>query len=236
MTLVRLILLLGLGLVAGSSALASETPVTATVLGSALQSRDPQELQYLIIQPLLDRYADSQGITVSAEELATYQAAKQRFMEEDRRRREMRRAELAARRKAEAFADKQREALSRELEVLEQLAAAEKDEASDADDPEIKTYAEEVARSFILRWKVNRALYRQYGGRIIFQQAGPEPFDAYRKFLEEHAEKGNFRIFDAGMEQEFWRYFTNDAMHQFYPPGSAEEARAFDLVLPVSDR
>ncbi len=236
MTLIRLILLLGLGLVAGSSALGSETPVTATVLGSALQTRDPQELQYLIIQPLLDRYAASQGITVSAEEIADYQTEKKRFMEEDRRRRETRRAELSAKLQAESLDGKQREALSQELDVLEQLAASDKDQSTDADDPEIKAYAEEIARSFILRWKVNRALYRRYGGRIIFQQAGPEPLDAYRTFLQEQAAQGTFRIFDAALEREFWRYFTNDAMHQFYPPGSAEEARAFEQVLPGADR
>jgi len=33
----------------------------------------------------------------------------------------------------------------------------------------------DMARSMIRQWKLNRALYRQYGGRLIRQQLGPEP-------------------------------------------------------------
>jgi heat shock protein HslJ len=54
----------------------------------------------------------------------------------------------------------------------------------------------EFARSIIEQWKVNRALYEQYGGRIIFQQLGPEPLDAYREFLEEKRREGAFEIND----------------------------------------
>lgn len=235
MTLMRMALLLGLGLAAGSLALASETPATATVLGSSLQTRDPQELQYLIIQPLLDRYAKEKGIEVSPEEIAAYQAEKARFMADDRRKRETRRAELGAQLQGAPPGGEGRDALARELAVLDSLAAMEGLEKDD-DTPEVSAYADQVARAFILRHKVNRALYCQYGGRVIFQQAGPEPLDAYRKFLEGQAAQGNFRIFDLTLEKEFWRYFTTDALHQFYPAGSQEEADAFDEILPGSGR
>lgn len=207
----------------------------ATVLGIGLQARDPQELQYLIVQRLLDRYAQEQGITVSTEEITSYLAAKQRFMKEDLQRREERRMELEAQLQTDESSGEAREALSRELAVLNSLSDMESQESAD-DSPEVRVYEEQIARSFILRHKINRALYRQYGGRVIFQQAGPEPLDAYRKFLEEHAEKGNFRIFDAGMEQEFWHYFTTDTLHEFFPSGSDEEAHAFDRILSESGR
>ena len=210
----------------------SEAPLVATVLGTEVRTSDPQEMQFIVIGKLLDRYAAGEGIAVTSGEVAEYLAAQERFMAGDRQRREARRAELAAMLKAETVLGEQREALSRELEVLEQLAASEKDEATEADDPEIKAYTEEVARSFILRWKVNRALYRQYGGRIIFQQAGPEPLDAYRRFLEEQAAQGNFRILKPDFVPEFWRYYVTDAIHDFYPPGSEAEADAFDRMFP----
>ena len=74
----------------------------------------------------------------------------------------------------------------------------------------------QMARSFVKSWKINKALYEKYGGRVIFQQAGPEPLDAYRDFLKEQEKKGAFQIRDKQYEPEFWRYFTNDAMHTFY--------------------
>ena len=82
------------------------------------------------------------------------------------------------------------------------------------------------ARSIIEQWKVNRALYEQYGGRTIFQQLGPEPLDAYRAFLEEKRREGAFEINDPELVAEFWRYFTDDSIHSFYQPDDPSGARA----------
>lgn len=85
----------------------------------------------------------------------------------------------------------------------------------------------QVAAAFIRQWKINRALYQQYGGRIIYQQGGPEPLDAYRTFLQARERQGAFTILNPAFEAEFWKYFLTDSIHSFYPKGSQEEARAF---------
>lgn len=84
-----------------------------------------------------------------------------------------------------------------------------------------------MGRALIRQWKLNRALFEQYGGRIIFQQLGPEPLDAYRQYLEERQAAGDFKIHQRSLEEQFWRYFTDDSMHSFYAPGSEAEAQAF---------
>ena len=81
----------------------------------------------------------------------------------------------------------------------------------------------------IERWKINRALYEEYGGRIIFQQLGPEPLDAYRTFLEERERAGDFQIDDKPLADAFWRYFTDDSIHVFMEAGSAQEKKAFSV-------
>ena len=86
-----------------------------------------------------------------------------------------------------------------------------------------------MGQSIIRQWKINRALYRQYGGRIIYQQLGPEPLDAYRQFLQEQQAAGAFRIVDPAFEDEFWWYFTDDSMHTFMERGSEDEAGAFTV-------
>ena len=118
------------------------------------------------------------------------------------------------------------QALAAELEALDQLAAGLDEPAGDAG--EEREAREQIASAFIRQWKINRALYRQYGGRIIFQQGGPEPLDAYRAFLEEQQEKGAFRIADKALEAEFWKYYRTDSLHSFYPAGSRQEAQAFE--------
>src|SRR3989337_173671 len=75
----------------------------------------------------------------------------------------------------------------------------------------------QMAQQFVQSWKINKALYEKYGGRVIFQQAGVEPLEAYRDFLKEQEKKGAFQILNQDYEASFWKYFINDAMHMFYP-------------------
>ena len=84
----------------------------------------------------------------------------------------------------------------------------------------------DFARAIIQQWKVNRALYDQYGGRIIYQQLGPEPLDAYREFLEDKRREGAFEIRDPEIATAFWRYFTDESIHSFYQPGDQAGAKA----------
>lgn len=91
---------------------------------------------------------------------------------------------------------------------------------------EVDAMQREMARAIIRQWKINKALQEQYGGRIIYQQLGPEPLDAYRQFLRQREADGAFAIRNQALEASFWRYFTDDAMHDFMTPGGADEARA----------
>lgn len=85
----------------------------------------------------------------------------------------------------------------------------------------------EMARAMIRQWKINRQLHRTYGGRVIHQQLGPEPLDAYRRFLDERQRAGAFAIHEKAFESAFWRYFTDDSRHSFFAPG--DEASAFEV-------
>ena len=80
-----------------------------------------------------------------------------------------------------------------------------------------------VAKVWVQRWKVFKALYEKYGGRAHYQQAGVEPFDAVREFLEEQEADGAFRIFDPAYEEEFWHYWRNEQLHRFVPEGKERE-------------
>lgn len=95
----------------------------------------------------------------------------------------------------------------------------------------VATMRQTMARSMIRQWKINRALYQQYGGRIIYQQFGPEPLDAYRLFLQESQQDGSFDIMDSSMEKDFWQYFVEDSIHSFYQQGSDAEKNAYTTPL-----
>jgi len=86
-----------------------------------------------------------------------------------------------------------------------------------------------MGRAIIRQWKINKALHNRYGGRIIYQQLGPEPLDAYRQFLEQRQREGAFTIYDKDLAAHFWRYFSDESIHDFMEPGSADEAQAYAI-------
>ncbi len=166
-----------------------QLPVAGEVLGTVIHTQDADELQYIVLQKLTDRYAAEKGIDVTDAEKSAYIAH-------------------------------MRAALSKDPNYTGPLPGSEKS-------AEDKAARDEIATAFIRQWKINRALYQHYGGRIIFQQGGPEPLDAYRKFLDDSAARGDFRITNPDLDAGFWRYYRDDSIHEFFKPGSAEEAKAF---------
>lgn len=207
-----------------------DAPLAAEVLGTKIHTGDPDEMQYVIIGKLLDRYAVEQGVEVSQEEIDAYIEGLRRTAKEDQMQKGQRRDELAEQMKLKTLTDAKRKALSLELDTLSEVLQLLDETAEDArtNPEEVRAARERVATAFIRQWEINRALYKQYGGRIIFQQGGPEPLDAYRKFLEAEEKKGAFTILNKAFEPEFWKYYVTDTMHSFYPEGSKEEARAFE--------
>ena len=92
---------------------------------------------------------------------------------------------------------------------------------------EVEAMRRQMGRAMILQWKVNRSLYQTYGGRIIYQQLGPEPLDAYRQYFEERQAAGDFSFKSSAAEAQFWDYFRNESRHDFMERGGADESRSF---------
>jgi len=67
-----------------------------------------------------------------------------------------------------------------------------------------------LANLFLPPWKLNRWLYKRYGGRVIAQQLGPEAIDAMRDFLKEHEAKGDFKIHDSDLKLAFWTPYLRE--------------------------
>ncbi len=232
---------LGIGLLAGGALAITKparaqqvygepsVPVAGKVLGTVIHTQDAEELRYVVLKHLTGPYAAEKGIVVTPAEKEAYVAHVQAALQQDRERREARHEELTRKLAAGHMSTEQRAALTAELDTLNTAIAAlgETRRAAAADQDEIKAARDDVAAAFIRQWKINRALYQEYGGRIIFQQGGPEPLDAYRKFLEEHQARGDFAIMNKNLEAGFWRYYRDDAIHSFYPSGSPGEAQAF---------
>ena len=204
-------------------------PLSATVLNTEIHTADPDEMRFVILAKLMERYAIEHHIEVRRQEIDAYLASLRRVAENHRKQNEARREDLTLRLNTETLTEDERASLSSQLESLNKLMET-LDEGMNAskEDPEaVRKDREQVAAAFIRQWKIDWALYKQYGGRIVLQQGGPEPLDAYRHFLEEQEKRGSFTILNKAFVAKFWDYYRNDTIHRFYPAGSLEEAQAF---------
>lgn len=209
--------------------------VIAVVLGKNITAQDRGRLSGLILGALLEQFAKDEKIGPTDEELDAFI---RRTEEEDRKnqiRFERDRQKLREELKSPSLDEREREKKESRLKTLESIlkSTREMKEQTRGMEEEIRRMERRMARHFVQAWKINKALFARYGGRVIFQQAGPEPLDAYRDFLREHEAKKSFQLLDARYEAGFWRYFTNDAMHTFY--SDAEGARSINTPWWMMD-
>lgn len=83
--------------------------------------------------------------------------------------------------------------------------------------------------AFILQnWKLQKHLYDKYGGgRILWQQAGQEAFDATRMWLESLEQAGEFKITDPKLRATTYEYWTTMKHGSFLTADKARIQKEF---------
>ena len=195
--------------------------VVAVVLGQEITVADARgsEITGLIGDVLTRRFVEDSGIEPTEEEIQAFVAGSLRAQREVRSGLERRKVELETTLEG-VLSPERRGSVQNSLDSISATI-----EALSENQPEAANIDTEraVARVWVQRWKVFKALYEKYGGRAHYQQAGVEPFDAVREFLEEQEASGAFAIFDPANEEEFWHYWRNEEMHRFVPEGKERE-------------
>lgn len=202
----------------------SDAPLAAEARGVQIRTSNPDEMAYVIKQILLKNYVEEQGLQATDKEVAQLLKRKQEVMAKDRKAMEARRSELEKALASKAPAGEERKQIEAELKAINQMQQAMKEADSRAGTPESDAAEARVASAFIEQWKVNQAMYRKYGGRVIFQQGGAEPLDAYHEFFKAAQKTGEFRVLNKEFEQALWSYYTTDNIHKFIPESEREQA------------
>jgi hypothetical protein len=196
---------------------ATDTNVIAVVLGKKITAAEKDKLNGLIFGPLLRQFAMENKIEPTEEELNAFVLKLEDQQRQHRIEMAADRDKLKAELKSSSLSDREREQKASRLKTIESILKIRRvtKEQTKGVGEQVPPMMRRLAQRFVTPWKTNKALYDRYGGRVIFQQAGFEPLDAYREFLKEQEKKGAFQIIDKQYEPEFWRYFTNDVMHTF---------------------
>ncbi len=192
--------------------------VIAIVLGTEITYKDRGNLDGEISDRIFKQFAKDNKIEPTAKEInlcsKKMKANMKRDSKETKTRFKNKRDKLIRKLKNESLSSGERQNISSKLEDTEIIIRMIR-----KDEKEFYANVEKIAQRLVAEWKLNKALYAKYGGRIIFQQGGAEPIDAYRDLLKEQAKKGSFEIFDKKYEPKFWNYFSNDNIHSFMDDG-----------------
>jgi hypothetical protein len=189
----------------------------ATLFGNELLGPEEQ-VKGQILTVLFKRYAEDQNIKATEKELETFVVRTEEIQREQEMRWREDQKRLSEELKSQALGEEERRRKESHLRSIETILASNARTAKEemGREEELRPGKLAMAEHFVRRWKINKALYAKYGGRVIFQQAGVEPLDAYREYLEEQESAGSFELLDDAFAASFWSYFTNDAMHLFY--------------------
>lgn len=195
----------------------SSRKVLAVVLGTEVAASEDDKLSGIIFSRLLERFATENNVSPTDEDLDAFVIGSEKAQKRIAIEREADRLKLIEELKSPTLSGKERKAKEEYLKNLEIIRKAQPKPGYQAPE-EVERERQAMrgmGRIFVRRWKINRALHAKYGGRVIFQQAGPEPLDAYRKFLKEQEKAGAFKIYDEAAAKAFWNYFVNESMHVF---------------------
>ena len=198
----------------------SDKKVIATVLGKEITAQDKDRMNGLIVSALIQKFAKDNRIEPTENEIETFirktgELKRQRNVDDIKETVIKERKRLLAELQSGTLSDSDRKLKESQLKQMDKNFRPD-GTMREAAAKRVRLMERRMANNYVRHWKINKALFEKYGGRVIFQQAGPEPVDAYRDFLREQEKNGAFQILDKQYQDPFWHYFTNDAMHTFY--------------------
>lgn len=201
-------------------------PVTLTDLDAGVAANLPksataddklrhrkERLRGLVWSAVFDDYARQRRLEPTAAEIESNIRSNARLRAQLHTEREQQRAALVEELKTPSLSTARRQQAQQHLNTLDSIRVFDAQREQELHDPERRKMQQEaerqVAAHWVRGWKINQALYREFGGRIIFQQAGWEPIDAYRKLLDQYAAKKVFVVHDPALRDAVYGYFQH---------------------------
>lgn len=161
-----------------------------------------ERLAEILWQRVARRYIERNGLAATQAEVAELAAYEREFAARDRAQRARKLRELEERLVTDALSAAERARVQDFRDTLARLAGRDAElEREPAPDPATlrETYAPVVEA-----WKLNRALYQQYGGEVALAPSGPYPRGAWLRLIAEHERRGEIEFFDAGLKERLF--------------------------------
>ncbi|HXV09479.1 MAG TPA: hypothetical protein VD839_01610 [Burkholderiales bacterium] len=193
-----------------AAAPAQQPEIVATVLDASITRSDltaitddrprARKLLAVIWDHVAPHYVASRGLRATDAEIADLAAYDKRFETKDRSQRARKLEELDQRLRDEALDADERAYMQQFRATLQRLARydAERDKEPPADaEQQATAYA-----AWIEMWKMNKAIYEEYGGVVARTRFGPDPHGARAALLRDYEAQGLLTIADAALRTE----------------------------------
>lgn len=186
-----------------------------------LKEYKTKQLSGWIQKAMWDAFVEKSNIEVTDDEILEFNKAMGRLSAKQLEEGEEQRAQLKRELKSADLSAERKKEINKQLEILDELKAFAKQRAKRKS--ETLAVERQVSRQFILHWKINKALYNKYGGRVIFQQAGWEPLDAYKKFIDQSDKKKDYEIIHPQLKAAYEAYKKKlkDSYEDYFRGGHA---------------
>ncbi|HEY0943857.1 MAG TPA: hypothetical protein VGD81_01275, partial [Opitutaceae bacterium] len=169
----------------GPNAAGTDSEVIAVVLDREITAGERRHVSGIILRTLFHQYADEHKLQPSDAELDAFTDGTRKAAERSQAELETQRDKLQTELTSSALSDRERQDKETQLSSIEKALRTAALVRKGVENDTLFSAKRRHALEWVRAWKINKALYAQYGGRVIFQQAGPEPLDAYREFLKE---------------------------------------------------
>lgn len=197
----------------------SRTPI-AVVLGETIYDDQRDDFQSVLWNKLRDAYIAEHELAASSEEIDAFFARTLSIAKEEIAVRQERRKELTKELQSPHITEEQKRKASEELARLQERDEQEQKELEALKNGEYEQTIAAMGKYMIEKWRFDRTLYARYKGRVIWQQFGLEPIEAWEKFLDEQEAKKSFELYDPNLLNGLQDYF--DMSHTDVPQETAD--------------
>jgi hypothetical protein len=189
--------------------------VVATVLGEDITREevgardDPasdRKLYELVWRRVSRRYIEERGLAATPEEIAEAMEYHREFAARDRAQRARKLEELEQRLAADGLKADERERLTEFRRVLGRLA--QHDAEQERLPPPDPARQGKVLAPWIEMWKMNKALYEQYGGVVALTRFGPDPHGARAALIADYERRGLLRFRDVAQREHLYAWLA----------------------------
>jgi hypothetical protein len=162
------------------------------------------KLYELVWRRVSRHYIDEKGLAATAAEIAETMEYHREFAAKDRVQRSRKLVELEQRLAADGLKPDERAHLEEFRKVLTRLA--QHDAEQERLPPPDPARQGPLLTPWIEQWKMNKALYEQYGGIVALTRFGPDPQGARAALLADYEHRGLVRFSDAAQRERVFAW------------------------------